>query len=197
MKSWRARCIQIFCWMNNVIFHWVITINIYVKNICAVFRVKCEEWHVGCHRLSFLLAEYTGVIFTLTSHNITWFYYCNFDFILKIWHKSYLFSYLFEKDKRIKLALAAWYLKKKLKLEFNKHKMFQSYFWIKLIKKLNELMTTLLLKTKWKYLNGCNSSFVMLGRERETRAPVGLRWRILRSCRDLYSFPSSIKSSPD
>ncbi len=32
----------------------------------------------------FLLAEYSGVIFTLTSRNITWFYYCNFDFILKI-----------------------------------------------------------------------------------------------------------------
>ncbi len=35
--------------------------------------------------------------------------------------------YLFEKDKLIKLALAAWYFKKQ-KLEFNKHKMFQSYF---------------------------------------------------------------------
>ncbi len=56
--------------MNNVIFHWLITINIYVKNICALFRVKCEEW-VGCHRLYFLLADYTGVIFTLTSRNVT------------------------------------------------------------------------------------------------------------------------------
>ncbi len=27
---------------------------------------------------------YTGVIFTLTSRNETWFYYRNFDFILKI-----------------------------------------------------------------------------------------------------------------
>ncbi len=54
-----------------------------------------------------------------------------------------LFNYLFEKDKLIKLALAALYFKK-LKLEFNKHKMFQSDFWIKLIKKLNEIMTTLL-----------------------------------------------------
>ncbi len=33
---------------------------------------------------SFFFAEYTGVIFTLTSRNVTWFYYCNFDFILKI-----------------------------------------------------------------------------------------------------------------
>ncbi len=86
MKSWRAPCIQIICWMNNVIFHWLITINIYVKNICALFRVKCEEWQVGCHRLYFLLADYTGVIFNLTSRNITWFYYCNQYFILKIWH---------------------------------------------------------------------------------------------------------------
>ncbi len=38
-----------------------------------------------------------------------------------------LFSYLFEKDKLIKLALAAWYFKKQ-KLEFNEHKMFQSDF---------------------------------------------------------------------
>ncbi len=56
--------------MNNVIFHWLITINIYVKNICALFRVKCEEW-VGCRRLYFLLADYTGVIFTLTDENKT------------------------------------------------------------------------------------------------------------------------------
>ncbi len=72
------------------------------------------------------LAEYTGVIFTLTLGNVTWFYDRNFDFILKILWR-YLFSYLFEKDKLIKLALAAWYLKKQ-KLEFNKNKMFQSYF---------------------------------------------------------------------
>ncbi len=72
--------------LNNVIFHWLITMNIYVKKICAVFCVKCKEWQVGCHRLFFLLAEYSGVIFTLTSRNITWFYYCNFDFILKIRH---------------------------------------------------------------------------------------------------------------
>ncbi len=72
------------------------------------------------------LAEYTGVIFTLTSGNVTWFYDRNFDFILKILWR-YLFSYLLEKDKLIKLALAAWYLKKQ-KLEFNKNKMFQSYF---------------------------------------------------------------------
>ncbi len=86
--------------------------------------------------MHFFLAEY-DVIFTLTSPNATWFYYRNFDFILKIlWHSSYLFSYLFEKDKLIKLALAAWYFKKQ-KLEFKKHKMFQSYFWIKLIKKRN------------------------------------------------------------
>ncbi len=38
-----------------------------------------------------------------------------------------LFVYLFEKDKPIKLALAAWYYNKQ-KLEFNKNKMFQSYF---------------------------------------------------------------------
>ncbi len=54
------------------------------------------------------LAEYTGVVLTLTSGNVTWFYDRNFDFILKILWR-YLFSYLFEKDKLIKLALAAWY----------------------------------------------------------------------------------------
>ncbi len=32
----------------------------------------------------FFLAEYTGVILTLTSGNVTWFYDRNFDFILKI-----------------------------------------------------------------------------------------------------------------
>ncbi len=74
----------------------------------------------------FFLAEYTGVILTLTLGNVTWFYDRNFDFILKILWR-YLFSYLFEKDKLIKLALAAWYLKKQ-KLGFNKNKMFQSYF---------------------------------------------------------------------
>ncbi len=57
------------------------------------------------------LTEYTDVILTLTSGNVTWFYDRNFDFILKILWR-YLFSYLFEKDKLIKLALAAWYLKK-------------------------------------------------------------------------------------
>ncbi len=57
------------------------------------------------------LAEYTGVILTLTLGNVTWFYDRNFDFILKILWR-YLFSYLFEKDKLIKRALAAWYLKK-------------------------------------------------------------------------------------
>ncbi len=31
-----------------------------------------------------ILAEYTGVIVTLTSGNVTWFYDRNFDFILKI-----------------------------------------------------------------------------------------------------------------
>ncbi len=72
------------------------------------------------------LAEYTGVILTLTLGNVTWFYDRNFDFILKILWR-YLFSYLFEKDKLIKLALAAWHFKKQ-KLEFNKNKMFQSYF---------------------------------------------------------------------
>ncbi len=55
------------------------------------------------------LAEYTGVILTLTLGNVTWFYDRNFDFILKILWR-YLFSYLFEKDTLIKLALAAWYL---------------------------------------------------------------------------------------
>ncbi len=44
------------------------------------------------------LAEYTGVILTLTLGNVTWFYDRNFDFILKILWR-YLFSYLFEKDK--------------------------------------------------------------------------------------------------
>ncbi len=70
-----------FYWKNNVTIHWLITIHIYIymQNICAVFCVKCEEWQVGCHR-HFFLAEYTGVIFTLTSHNVTWFYYRNFDY---------------------------------------------------------------------------------------------------------------------
>ncbi len=76
--------------------------------------------------IKIFLAEYTGVILTLILGNVTWFYDRNFDFILKILWR-YLFSYLFEKDKLIKLALAAWYLKKQ-KLEFNKNKMFQSYF---------------------------------------------------------------------
>ncbi len=75
--------------------------------------------------------------------------------------------YLLEKDKLIKLALAAWYFKKQ-KLEFNKHKMFQSYFWIKLIKKLNKIMTTLPNKNQNGTFNGCNSSFVMGKRERDT-----------------------------
>ncbi len=59
MKSWRARCIQSICfyWKNTVIFHWLITINIYMQNICAVFRVICEEWQVGCQRL-FLFIQY-------------------------------------------------------------------------------------------------------------------------------------------
>ncbi len=50
--------------------------------------------------------------------------------ILTLFLKYYdvnLLINLFEKDKLIKLALAAWYLKKR-KLEFNKNKMFQSYF---------------------------------------------------------------------
>ncbi len=38
----------VFCWNNNVIFHWLIY-YIYMQNICVVFRVKCEEWQVGCH----------------------------------------------------------------------------------------------------------------------------------------------------
>ncbi len=53
--------------------------------------------------------------------------------------------------------------------------MFQSYFLIKFIKKLNKLMNTLLLKTKRNYLNGCNSSFVMGRRERENDAK-GFSW---------------------
>ncbi len=51
--SWlRARFkLFVFYWKKNVIFHWLITINIYMLNICVVFHVKCEEWQVGCHRL--------------------------------------------------------------------------------------------------------------------------------------------------
>ncbi len=45
-----------------------------------------------------------------------------------------LFSYLFEKDKLIKLALAAWYVKKTKFVKKNS----------KLIKKGNKIMTTLL-----------------------------------------------------
>ncbi len=86
-----------------------------------VLNVKNDRLDATLIIIIFL--AYTGVIFTLTSDNVTWFNDRNFDFILKIlW-----FSYLFEKDKLIKLALAAWYLKN-LKLEFNKNKMFQSYF---------------------------------------------------------------------
>ncbi len=77
MKSWlQARCIQIICfyWKNYVIFHWLITINIYMQKICAVFCVKCEEWQVGCHILSFGGGG-GGVYrcnFHLTSGNVTW-----------------------------------------------------------------------------------------------------------------------------
>ncbi len=46
--------------------------------------------------------------------------------ILTLFLKYYDVNYLFEKDKLIKRALAAWYLKKQ-KLEFNKQRMFQSY----------------------------------------------------------------------
>ncbi len=87
-----------------------------------VLNVKNDRLDATLIIIFFFLAEYIGVILTLTSGNVTWFYNRNFDFILKI-----LWRYLFEKDKLIKLALAAWYLKKQ-KLEFNKNKMFQSYF---------------------------------------------------------------------
>ncbi len=69
-----------------IIFHWLIY-YIYMQNICVVSRVKCEELQVGCHTYYYyyyFLAEYTGVILTLTSGNVTWFYDRNCDFILKI-----------------------------------------------------------------------------------------------------------------
>ncbi len=53
-----------FCWNNNVIFHWLIY-YIYMQNICVVFRVKCEEWQVGCHTYYY----YFGRV-----------YRCNFNF---------------------------------------------------------------------------------------------------------------------
>ncbi len=49
MKPRRAPCIQIMSFFAKIIiFHWLIY-YIYMQNICVVFRVKCEEWQVGCH----------------------------------------------------------------------------------------------------------------------------------------------------
>ncbi len=45
--------------------------------------------------------------FNFNFGNVTWFYDRNFDFILKN-IMTLIISYLFEKDKLIKLALAAW-----------------------------------------------------------------------------------------
>ncbi len=74
------------------------------------FVLNVKDDRLDATLIIIILAEYTGVILTLTSGNVTWFYDHNFDFILKIlWCE--LFSYLFEKDKLIKFALAAWYLK--------------------------------------------------------------------------------------
>ncbi len=42
-----------------------------MQNICVVFRVKCEELQVGATLIIIFLAEYTGVILTLTSGNVT------------------------------------------------------------------------------------------------------------------------------
>ncbi len=72
------------------------------------FVLNVKNDRLDATHIIIFLAEYTGVIFTLTSGNVTWFYDRNFDFILKI-----LWRYLFEKDKLIKRALAAWYLKNK------------------------------------------------------------------------------------
>ncbi len=48
-----------------------------------VLNVKNDRLDATLIIIFFFLAEYTGVILTLTSGNVT-FYDCNFDFILKI-----------------------------------------------------------------------------------------------------------------
>ncbi len=63
-----------------------------------VLNVKNDRLDDTLIIIIIFLAEYTGVILTLTLGNVTWFYDRNFDFILKILWR-YLFSYLFEKDK--------------------------------------------------------------------------------------------------
>ncbi len=72
-----------------------------------------------------ILAEYTGVIFTLTSGKHD-FMIVILTLFLKYYDVNYLVIYL-RRINLIKRALAAWYLKKQ-KLEFNKNNMFQSYF---------------------------------------------------------------------
>ncbi len=41
MRRWHH--FRLFLLKNNVIFHWLITINIYMAKIFTFFRVKCEE----------------------------------------------------------------------------------------------------------------------------------------------------------
>ncbi len=72
----------VFCWNNNVIFHWLIY-YIYMQNICVVFLVKCEELHVGCHTYYYYFDRVYRCNFHFNFRQ-TWFYDRNFDFILKI-----------------------------------------------------------------------------------------------------------------
>ncbi len=93
MKSWlRARFkLFVFYWKNNVIFHWLIF-------ICKrfVFRVKCEEWQVGCHRLF-------GGLYRCNFHfNFT---QCNMIFIIVIF-------YLFLKYYDVNLVYLVIYLRR-------------------------------------------------------------------------------------
>ncbi len=84
------------------------------KNQNNLIRVSHEIDQLKFKKTSISL-RFIAVIFTLTSRNVTWFYYRKFDFILKYYLvilfyyiKYYLvtalFSYLFEKDKLIKHA---------------------------------------------------------------------------------------------
>ncbi len=56
-----------------------------MQNISVVFVLNVKNDRLDATLIIIIfLAEYTGVIFTLTSGNVTWFYDSNFDFILKI-----------------------------------------------------------------------------------------------------------------
>ncbi len=60
----------------------------YIIFICKIFVLffvlNVKNDRLDATLIIIILAEYTGVIFTLTSGNVTWFYDRNFDFIVKI-----------------------------------------------------------------------------------------------------------------